>query len=245
MKERPLILITNDDGIESQGLRALAESVKELGEVKVVAPNEERSACSRSMSLRKPMKVSEIKKDFWSVAGTPVDCIMIALKGKLLSRKPDLVISGINNGPNLGHDIGYSGTCAGAAEATLWGVPSFAISEASLKSFFYKNACKFANKVAKKILEKGLPANVFLNVNIPAGIEPVEKYKIAKAGRKLYEDEISKRENYYVISGYDDGHVDIADSDCNVVEDGYISITPITIDPTSKEYISEFKAWDI
>ena len=162
------ILVTNDDGIEAEGLKALERSLESLGEVVVVAPEHEMSATSQSLSLHSPLRVRAIDERHYAVAGTPADAVILALH-RLLATRPDLVVSGVNPGGNLGENIVYSGTVAAAMEAALHGVPAFAISLASRKDLDFSAAASFAFHLAAKVLAEGLPAGVVLNVNVPRG----------------------------------------------------------------------------
>ncbi|MBF8250934.1 MAG: 5'/3'-nucleotidase SurE [Deltaproteobacteria bacterium] len=160
------ILISNDDGIHSEGIKALAKAMKPLGEVYVVAPDRERSASSHSLTLYHPLRVEEVAKNWYSVDGTPTDCVNLAING-ILKMRPDLVVAGINKGPNMGDDITYSGTVSVAMEGTLLGVPSIALSVNAKKDFNFKPAADFANRLAKFVLENGLHKDTLLNVNVP------------------------------------------------------------------------------
>ena len=170
------LLVTNDDGILSEGIRALANSLSVLGEVWVVAPDRERNAVSHALTLHRPLRITTIAPQHYAINGTPADCVNIGIHF-LLPEKPDLVISGINKGANLGNDINYSGTVAAAVEGTLMGVPSFAISLAGEQSFDFQPAAHFALRVARFILAKGLPPRTGLNVNVPdSGGQEVDQY---------------------------------------------------------------------
>src|SRR6186997_3316496 len=165
----PLILVTNDDGVHAPGIKALAAGLAPLGTVFVVAPDREVSACSQSLTLKHPLRAERVAENVFCVDGTPADCVNLALV-KLLPRRPDLIVSGINRGANLGEDIFYSGTVGGAREGTFFGVPSIAMSLASRSDIDFTQAAAFAEKVAAMVLEKGLPERTLLNVNVPAGV---------------------------------------------------------------------------
>src|SRR6185436_12578370 len=164
----PLILVTNDDGVHAPGIRALALALRELGQVHVVAPAREVSACAQSLTLTKPLRAETIEPYLLAVDGTPADCVNLAFV-KLLPRRPDLVVSGINRGANLGDDIFYSGTVGGAREGTFFGVPSLAISLAVRAEADFTEAAAFVPRLARMVLEKGLPEQTLLNVNVPSG----------------------------------------------------------------------------
>jgi len=259
MKKR--ILITNDDGFESAGLLALAEALKPLGQVIIVAPATEKSACSHSITVTKPLRFVSVRDDFFKLDdGTPSDCVYLAIETLFEeNKKPDLIISGINKGANLGEDITYSGTVGGAMEGVLHGIPSFAISQyytrsyAMLDGFGYELAKKAAYDLAKKILEDGfpLPNRHFLNVNIPP-IKPssCKGYKITKTGNRYYEcdtlmNKNPKGEEYYWIGVksllWED--LDDKDSDIYAINEGYVSITPIKLDMTAHEQIKKVEKW--
>jgi len=163
-----LILLTNDDGIHSAGLQALADQLQSLGRVVIVAPDRERSAIGHALTLHAPLRAEEISKDHWAVSGTPTDAVSLGI-GALLKEKPDLVISGINKGGNMGDDLTYSGTVAAAMEATLMGVPAIAVSLAaqSFKYDDFANAARIAKQLGVTVLEHGLPSDTFLNINVP------------------------------------------------------------------------------
>ncbi|HXP52908.1 MAG TPA: 5'/3'-nucleotidase SurE, partial [Bacteroidia bacterium] len=155
------ILISNDDGINSQGLHVLGEILKTLGEVFIVAPDRDQSAASHALSLHRPLRIEEISQNAYSVDGTPTDCINLAVNGLLKSKKPDLIVSGINKGENLGDDITYSGTVSAAIEGTLLEIPSIAVSVVSKNGFYFDTASYYALMIAKYVLRKGLPKGTF------------------------------------------------------------------------------------
>lgn len=257
---RKRILITNDDGFESAGLIALAETLKPLGQVIIVAPSSEKSACSHSITVTKPLRFISIADDFFKLDdGTPSDCVYMAIETLFKEgKKPDLVVSGINKGANLGEDITYSGTAGGAMEGVLHGVPSFAISQyytksrAMLDELGYELAKIVAYDLAKKILEGDfpLPKREFLNVNVPP-IKPSDckGYKVTKAGNRHYEggalmNKNPRGEEYYWISV--ESHLrgeDDTKSDIYAVNNGFVSITPIKLDMTSHEQIKRIEKW--
>src|SRR5437879_976337 len=182
------ILVSNDDGAEAQGLRALAEALLELGEVVVCAPDREQSATSRSISLHRPLRIEKLPPwgpdgeiERWSVDGTPTDAVYIGLNHVAKGRAPDLVASGINRGPNLANDVHYSGTVAAAMEGCVGGVPSFAIS--LIKGRDYQHSARFSAELAAQIGKHGLPPGTLLNVNVPREPQGVQ---ITKVGRRAY-----------------------------------------------------------
>jgi len=232
------ILLTNDDGIEALGLKALVRALEGWAEVAVAAPDEERSATSHSVTLRRPISLREVGPRRWAIAGTPVDCVHLAVL-KLLDFRPDLLISGINQGANLGCDIIYSGTVAGAREAALLGVPAFAISLNTWNSHpNFEPAAEFAVKLARRILEKGLSPSTFLNVNVP-DLPPAEikPFRLTRQGKRIYSKKIEEilepgGKRQFVLGGADFSGEPIEDSDIVAVEQGHISITPLQLDTT-------------
>ena len=234
---KPLILLTNDDGYFSEGIQTLARRLKNLADIFIVAPDREKSATSLSLTLRRPLRVQKIRRNIFAVDGTPADCIYLALK-KLLPRPPSLIISGLNQGPNLGQqDISYSGTVAAALQGTFLQIASVAVSVLPGKSgeFDFDFSAKFVSKVAERLFEKRLPAGLTLNINIPP--PPIKGIKITKLGEKRYDPEIIEkkdpRENTYfwIGSGKPQALGDEA-TDVRVVQHGYISITPLHTDLT-------------
>jgi 5'-nucleotidase len=244
------ILITNDDGVSSEGLRALADTMKALGEVYVVAPDRERSAAAHSLTLHRPLRVEEVAPKVYAADGTPVDCVNLAVYG-ILKGRPDLVISGINNGPNLGEDLVYSGTVSAAFEATFLGIPAFAISLAAREGFRYQAAANFALKVAVYIMQNGLPQDTFLNINVPNVEEDkIRSYKITHQGKRVFEDAVVEKvdprgKKYYWIGGGDQGFQEIAGTDFHAVSNHYISITPLCVDLTNRSVVQELEGWNL
>jgi 5'-nucleotidase len=258
---RKRILITNDDGYESKGLLALAEALRPLGQVTIVAPTTEKSACGHSLTVTKPLRFVQVDDDFFKLdEGTPSDCIYLAITALFeKNKKPDLIVSGINRGANLGEDITYSGTAGGAMEGILHGIPSFAISQfytngrSTLDVLAYELAKKTAYEFAKKILDEGFPLGQreFINVNIPP-ISPKEckGYKVARAGSRAYESTAlmnrnPRGEEYYWI-GVDalmwQRDID-EETDIYALNQGFISLTPIKVDMTAHEKIKTLRKW--
>ncbi len=242
------ILITNDDGVSSEGLRILADAVKALGEVSVVAPDRERSAAAHSLTLHRPLRVEEVAPGVYAADGTPVDCVNLAVYG-ILKGRPDLVISGINHGPNLGEDLVYSGTVSAAFEATFLGIPAFAISLAAREGFRYKGAANFALKVAAYIMQNGLPQGTFLNINVPnVDEDKIRSYKITEQGKRVFQDAVVEKvdprgKKYYWIGGGDQGFQEIAGTDFHAIANHSISITPLCVDLTNRAAVKELEGW--
>ena len=232
------ILMTNDDGIEALGLKTLAAAFSGKAEVAIAAPDSERSATSHSVTLRRPVGMREVGPRQWAIEGTPVDCVHLAVL-KLLDFRPDLVISGINHGANLGCDIIYSGTVAGAREAALLGLPAFAISLNSYNSHpNFLVAAAFALKLAEIMLTKGLPGSVFLNVNVPdLPVSEIKPSRLTRQGKRIYSKKIEEilqpgGKRGFVLGGDISSGEPIEDSDIVAVEQGHISVTPLQIDTT-------------
>ncbi|MDY7032413.1 MAG: 5'/3'-nucleotidase SurE [Thermodesulfobacteriota bacterium] len=213
----------------------------------VVAPDREMSAASHSLTLHKPLRVKEIAHQRYTVNGTPTDCVNLGVNS-VLKMKPDLIVSGINKGGNLAGDIVYSGTVAAAREGTMLGIPSFAISLVAEKDFEFRNAADFALKVAVYVLEKGLPAGTFLNVNVPdEDIVREPHYKITRQGRRIHGGSIVEKvdprgEKYYWFGNNNLGFEEIEGSDSHAVSQGYISITPLCLDLTDYSFMEEMSA---
>jgi 5'-nucleotidase len=246
-----MILVTNDDGIHSKGIIILAKALQEIGNTLVVAPDSEQSAVAHSLTLHRPLRVEKIKKNFYAVDGTPADCIHVGVN-TILPKKPRLVVSGINKGGNLGDDIIYSGTVSAAFEGTLLGIPSFAISLVSRSHFKFDVAARFALRVARYIMRRGLPKNTFLNINVPNLDEKeIKPYKITQQGRLIHngggvvEKMDPRGRKYYWIGGgemiFDKGR----NTDVEAVSKSHISITPLNLDLTNYSSIRELKKWRI
>ena len=244
------ILLTNDDGINASGLSALAASLRDIGRVSIVAPDRERSAVSHALTLHHPLRAMMLAADVFAVDGTPTDCVNLGIHS-LLTDKPDIVISGINHGANLGDDITYSGTVSAAMEATLMGIPSFAVSLATESgSPDFTSAALFAANLAKTVLRQGLPRDTFLNVNIPdISFEALKSPRITRQGKRRYEgmivDKVDPRgRNYYWIGSVDMQFHDTEGTDYHAVSRGHISITPLHLDLTNYKSLRELKTWE-
>lgn len=235
---RPTILLTNDDGFYRETIQILFRKLATVGRTYIVAPDREKSACSLAVTLRQPLRAQLIKPRVWAVEGTPVDCIYFALQ-KFLPRRPDLIISGMNPGPNLGQqDINYSGTVAGAIQGTFHGIPSIAVSllpDAGGR-FDLKYAAEIVRMVASDVLAHGLPPETALNVNIPPA--PVKGVKITSLGWKFYDPEIIEKtdprnSSYYWIGTGTPRRVGDSGTDVMAAHAGYISLTPLHTDMTA------------
>lgn len=243
------ILLTNDDGIDAPGLNALAEAFSGVAEVAVVAPDRERSAVSHALTLHHPLRAVQLAPGRYSVDGTPTDCVNLGIHS-LLDFHPDLVVSGINRGANIGDDVTYSGTVAAALEATLMGIPAFAISlDSREEGADYSNAARFAVKLADLVSRNGLPKDTFLNVNVPDSPEALSLPPLMTTqGKRCYEgtivDKVDPRgRSYYWIGTVDLDFLDIAGSDFAAVKRGHISITPLHLDMTNHQSLAHLNSW--
>ncbi len=255
------ILITNDDGYESEGLLSLVKALKSIAKVTVVAPSTEKSACGHSLTLTRPLNFIEIYEDFYKLDdGTPSDCIFLALN-KLFNKenRPDIVISGINIGSNMGEDITYSGTASAAMEAVLQGIPAIAISQVyveqgkSIDTYGYGLAKESIISLVTKIFNTNfpLPKRKFLNVNIPPiPSKKCKGFKVTRAGNRLYAHNAEVHYNprgkeYYWIGLPELGWMETQGhtTDFEAINDGYISVTPVMLDMTAHEEIQMLSEW--
>jgi 5'-nucleotidase len=244
------ILLTNDDGINADGLYALYQRLSKKFNVTVCAPEAEQSAIGHAITLSRPLRVKKIiknKKFFgYAVNGTPADCVKIAVRC-VLNKKPDMIISGINHGPNLGSDIMYSGTVSAATEGTILGIPSMAISLATYENHDFSFAADFACILAKKFEKKGINDGILLNVNIPSiAKSKIKGVKITKQGRSMYKEEFVKRldprgRTYYWLTGKAQWVKKADDSDIKAIEGGFVSITPLQFDLTAYKAIEDLR----
>ncbi len=247
--KRARILLSNDDGIRSEGLRALYEALSEFAQVVVVAPDRERSAVGRALTLHRPLRCEKIGENWYAVDGTPTSCVYIGIHAIMKGKKPDMVIGGINRGPNLGEDITYSGTVSVAMEGALLGLPSVAFSLATFKDFKWKDAAEWASRIAKKVYEKGLPKGCCLNVNIPnLPYSEVKGVKITRQGKKNYTEKVEERRDpwgrvYYWIGGEEPNWIPEPGTDYWAVKNGFISITPVHLDLTDYKAMEKLKEY--
>lgn len=246
-----VILVTNDDGVHAPGIVALYRAMQDLGDAYIVAPDRERSAAGHSLTLHRPLKAEEIRKQVFSVNGTPTDCVTLGIN-KLLPQKPDLVVSGINRGANLGDDITYSGTVSAAIEGTIFGVPSVAFSVLSDKDDRYETASFFARKIVSYVLKHSLPYDTLLNVNFPdVSRQEIKGIKITRQGKRIYENSIQETfnpwgEKYYWIGGGRTFWERGDEADMEAVQQNYISITPIHLDLTNHAALSYLRdSWKV
>ncbi len=240
------ILITNDDGIHAEGLRALADALAEIATLSIVAPNRERSAAAQSITLRQPIICDQLGEREWAVEGTPADAVIVGLH-KLLPEPPDLVISGINRGANLGENVYYSGTVGAAREATIYGVPAFAVSVVSGgKAYQFADAARFARDLAQLLLQEGLPNQVLLNVNVPqpweGGVRFVRQSK--KITRNQLQEGTDPRGRRYFWLHEQQRHQDIeAETDYAAIAERAVAITPLHLDHTHTQSLNHLSHW--
>jgi 5'/3'-nucleotidase len=246
----PRILVSNDDGYVSEGLRALVDAVSPLGEVWVVAPEAEQSASSHAISIHRPLRVREVRERWYAVDGTPTDCSYMAINHLMKGGRPRLMLSGINHGPNLADDVTYSGTVAAAMEASILGVPAIAFSLVARGPMEFGPAARFAHRLAEAALGQDLPSNLLLNVNVPGGIEPTS-YAVTRLGKHSYGFEVVEKvdprgRKYYWIGGNEYQHDDIPGSDCNaVLREGIVSVTPLHLALTANEMRPLVEKWPV
>lgn len=244
-----LILVTNDDGIHAPGITVLSERLADLGRVVVVAPDRERSAAGHSLTLHSPLRAEELAPDRYAVDGTPTDCVNLGIHG-LLDWRPDLVVSGINHGSNLGDDLTYSGTVAAAFEATLMGVPSLALSQEILSGVEtdFSGAAEVAVLLAKEVLAHSLPTDTFLNVNVPA--QGPRGLRLTRQGKRVYGDAVIEKldprgRKYYWIGGGELGFERKEGTDFHAISEGFVSVTPLHLDLTNYRSFERLHAWGL
>ncbi len=239
---QPLILVTNDDGVHAPGLAALGAALSVLGEVRIVAPEREQSACSHSLTLRSPLRVIEVRPGVQSVAGTPADCVNLAVT-RLLPRRPDLVLSGINRGANLGDDVFYSGTVGGAREGCFHGLASLAVSLAvrADAAADFTHAAAFAVRVARRLLRHGLPPRTLLNLNAPPGLPLGLKLTVQARREHVAEGHDAQRR-----AGESDDALGVGAemADVMALRAGFVSLTPLHTDSTHHAVLGALRAWE-
>ena len=237
----PRILVTNDDGVHSEGIKILADALRALGDVTVVAPIQEASAIGHALTLRRPLRIDTVGPNVFAVDGTPTDCVNLAIT-HVLKGKPDLIVSGINKGWNLGDDVTYSGTVSGALEGALLEIPSIAVSTQRIK-----DECEFgpsataAATVAQAVLERGLPKFTLLNINTPMG--PTKGFRVTVQAKRNHVTVVSERmdprhREYYWIEEGENEWEPHDRSDYQAVRDGFISITPLQPDMTAYDALA-------
>lgn len=228
------ILITNDDGVYSEGLRLLARALSPLGEVTVVAPDREQSATGHSLTLGRPLRLQKIEANWYAVDGTPTDCVNLAVLWLLKDAKPDLIVSGINFGLNLGDDVTYSGTVSATFEGTLLGIPSVAFSQEITEGYSFDRAAAFAGRFIAELLSEALRPDLLLNVNLPAG--ELQGLSFTRLGKRVYQQVVVEKEDprgrkYYWIAGTPEWQSE-SGTDHEAVAAGRVSVTPLHLDLT-------------
>jgi len=250
------ILVTNDDGVTTNGLLTLAQAMDTLGEVTVLAPDRNWSASGHVKTLTRPLRVRQVRladgRQAWAADGAPSDCVALALLG-LIENKVDLVVSGINPHANLGHDVTYSGTVTAAMEASIGGIPGIAVSldtpEGYSEKRDYGPAAEYARRVARKVIEHGLPRNMLLNVNVPyLPLEQIKGVQVTRQGLRVYRDELVRREDpqglpYYWIGGQAPTGIDQPGTDFGALQAGYVSVTPLELDLSAHTFRDDLEAW--
>ncbi len=242
------ILVTNDDGIRAEGITVLADTVRDFGEITMVAPSSQQSATSHAITLHNPLRIEEVEMNRHAVSGTPTDCVLLSVNG-LLDAKPDIVLSGVNHGPNMGADVTYSGTVAAAVEGTLLGVPSLALSLAGRGDLQFDTPRRFIPYILRKFLEDPPPPLTYWNVNFP-NIPPddVKGVAVTQLGNRIYQDTVVRKidprgKPYYWIGG-DEPTADLdKGTDFRALHDGFISITPLHLELNHYESIARMRTW--
>ena len=242
------ILVSNDDGYQAPGLLCLAAALRELAEIVVVAPDRDRSGASNSLSLKNPLYVTRHENGFYSIEGTPTDCVHVAITG-LLEQEPDMVISGINNGPNLGDDVIYSGTVAAAMEGRFLGLPAIAISQASFQPQHFATAARVAVWLVNRLRQRPLPSDIILNVNVPdRPWEQLSGFHVTCLGHRHKWEPVIKstdprgRPIYWVGPAGPEQQAGPG-TDFHAVRAGYVSIPPLQVDLTRHGAIDTLHQW--
>lgn len=249
------VLITNDDGINSPGLHALVRTFEPEAETFVVAPEHERSATGHAITLHKPLRAvsailpgSQVKA--WATNGTPADCVVLGVL-ELLPAKPDVVVSGINVGPNLGRDLTYSGTVSGAMEGAIFRIPSIAVSVGAFRDTIFDVAAEFVLRLVRQVTERALPEDTLLNVNVPnLPRAQIKGVKLTRQGEKRYISRLEKRTDprnrtYYWLTGAPASQQDVEGTDSWALAQGYISVTPIRLNMTDPEGLEALAGWPL
>ncbi len=247
------ILLSNDDGVLASGLNCLREALEGAGEVFVVAPEREQSGASRSLTLDRPLRVRRMGERIYSVDGTPTDCVLLAVRGipDMVQVHPDLIVSGINHGPNLGDDVTYSGTVAAAAEGRLMGIPSIAISLSSWEQRHFETAARVARVLVDQLRDRPFPPGTLLNVNVPdLSFAQLRGTRVTRLGRRVYPDVIvaeldPRGKPCYWIGGDKPTWLPGEGTDFEAVQAGLVSITPLHLDLTDHDRLEEVRGWSL
>jgi 5'-nucleotidase len=228
------ILVTNDDGVYSEGLKLLVDALRPMAEVVVVAPDREQSATGHSLTLHRPLRMRQLEEGTFAVDGTPTDCVNLAVLWLMKEQRPDLICSGINFGVNLGDDVTYSGTVSATFEGTLLGIPSVAFSQEIAQGFSFRRAAAFARRFIEALLSRPLPRDLLLNVNLPA--EAYRGVRLARLGRRTYEQSVVEKldphgRKYFWIAGTPQWEAEDG-TDYSAIAAGYVAVTPLHLDLT-------------
>ncbi len=243
-----LILLSNDDGVLSGGLAALRETLSRNHTVYVIAPERERTCVAHAITLHKPLRVRQMGENIFSTSGTPADCVYLGVKA-LLPREPDFIVSGINTGPNMGQDVNYSGTVAAAKEGAFLGIPSLSVSISARSDFFFKDAAGITEEIIDIVSGETLSRATFLNVNIPnLPRDQIKGFMVTRLGKRIYNDMVTERidprgAKYYWIGGNGERYEPIDGTDFRAIEQGCVSITPLSLDNTSESSIGIYEKY--
>jgi 5'-nucleotidase len=244
------ILVTNDDGVHAPALLALRQELSALGRVTIVVPDRDQSATSHSLTLHRPLRIHRHGDDRFSVDGTPTDCVLIAYYG-LLDHRPDLVVSGINHGPNMGEDVFYSGTVAAAIEGAMQGAPAIAASLVTREPADFAAPARFVARLAEEVVRRGLGAKRLLNVNLPhRPWEEIRGVRLTRLGTRVYRDSLVRKtdprgRDYYWIGGEEPVWEPSEGTDFHSVHEGWISITPMALDLTDHRAVEDMERWNL
>jgi 5'-nucleotidase len=235
------ILVTNDDGVFSSGIKLLAEELAPLGEVLVVAPDREQSASSHALTLHRPLRLQRLEENWYAVDGTPTDCVNLGVLSLLKEQLPDIVVSGINFGLNLGDDVTYSGTVSATFEGSLLGIPSVAFSQEVAEGFSFERGARFARRLVESLLSFGREPAVLLNVNFPAG--PFRGVRLTRLGRREYKQAIVEKvdprgRKYFWIAGTPEWEL-AEGTDQSAISEGCVSVTPLHLDLTDYRRLAQ------
>lgn len=246
------ILISNDDGVTADGIRVLARRLQQLGEVVVVAPDRQRSAAGHGITLHKPLfaEQTDIGNGIlaYGVNGTPADCVKFGISEVMKDAAPDIVVSGINAGENLGNDVMYSGTVSAAIEGAIQGIPAIAVSECGHELFDYEAAADFTAKLIQQIMAHGWMPDTIFNVNVPKSGVEIKGVRVTTLGVRRYQNVYDKRltprgKPYYWLSGPLKDVMNEPDADVVAIKEGYISVSPVHFDFTNRQLIDKLKTW--
>ena len=244
------ILLTNDDGIQAPALRVLAGELAALGTVTIVVPDRDQSATSHSLTLHRPLRIQRHADGAVSIDGTPTDCVLIAFHG-LLDTRPDLVVSGINHGPNMGEDVFYSGTVAAAIEGSMQGVPAIAASLVTHEPADFIEPARFIRRLVESLAGRGLGGQQVLNVNLPhRPWSEIRGVRLTRLGTRVYSDTLIEKVDprgraYYWIGGQDPVWESHEGTDFHAVEHGHVSVTPLSLDLTDYRAMVELDGWEL